>query len=49
MFAHVITAQAEAEGFDNLTRMVREGLPGIPSSRDSVASTFSATPNPTSS
>jgi heme-degrading monooxygenase HmoA len=30
MFAHVVTAQAEAEGFDNLTRFVREQLPGIP-------------------
>jgi heme-degrading monooxygenase HmoA len=30
MFAHVVTAQAAAEDFDNLTRMVREGLPGIP-------------------
>ena len=30
MFAHIVTAQAEAEGFDNLTRMVRAGLPGIP-------------------
>jgi heme-degrading monooxygenase HmoA len=30
MFAHVVTAQAEAEGFDDLTRMVRQGLPGIP-------------------
>jgi len=30
MFAHIVTAQAEAEGFDDLTRLVREGLPGIP-------------------
>jgi heme-degrading monooxygenase HmoA len=30
MFAHVVTAQAEAEGFDTLTGMVRNGLPGIP-------------------
>jgi heme-degrading monooxygenase HmoA len=30
MFAHVVTAQAEAEGFDNLTRFVREQLPWIP-------------------
>jgi heme-degrading monooxygenase HmoA len=30
MFAHIVTAQAEAEGFDDLTRMVREGLPVIP-------------------
>lgn len=30
MFAHVVTAQAEAEDFDNLASMVREGLPGIP-------------------
>ena len=30
MFAHVVTAEAEAEAFDDLTRMVREGLPGIP-------------------
>ncbi len=30
MFAHVVTAQAEGENFDNLTLMVREGLPGIP-------------------
>ena len=30
MFAHVVTAQAEAEGFDNLTRFVREQLPEIP-------------------
>jgi len=30
MFAHVVTAQAEAEGFDNLTRFVREHLPEIP-------------------
>jgi heme-degrading monooxygenase HmoA len=30
MFAHVVSAQAEAEGFDSLTRFVREQLPGIP-------------------
>jgi heme-degrading monooxygenase HmoA len=30
MFAHIVTAQAEAEGFDDLTRFVREQLPGIP-------------------
>jgi heme-degrading monooxygenase HmoA len=30
MFAHVVTAQAGAEGFDNLTGMVRNALPGIP-------------------
>jgi heme-degrading monooxygenase HmoA len=30
MFAHVVTAHAEAEGFDALTGMVRQGLPGIP-------------------
>ncbi len=30
MFAHVVTARAEAEDFDNLTRLVRDALPGIP-------------------
>jgi heme-degrading monooxygenase HmoA len=30
MFAHVVTAQAEAQWFDELTRMVRQALPGIP-------------------
>jgi heme-degrading monooxygenase HmoA len=30
MFAHVVTAQAEADGFGKLTRMVREQLPAIP-------------------
>ena len=30
MFAHVVTARAEAEGFGNLTRMVRKQLPVIP-------------------
>lgn len=30
MFAHVVAAQAAAEDFDNMTRMVREALPGIP-------------------
>jgi hypothetical protein len=30
MYAHVVTAHAEAEGFDNLTSFIRENLPGIP-------------------
>jgi heme-degrading monooxygenase HmoA len=30
VFAHVVTARAEAEGFGQLTRMVREQLPVIP-------------------
>jgi heme-degrading monooxygenase HmoA len=30
VFAHIVTAQAEAEDFDNLTRLVRQGLPQIP-------------------
>lgn len=30
MFAHIVTAHAEAEGFDNLAQFVREQLPGIP-------------------
>jgi heme-degrading monooxygenase HmoA len=30
MHAHVVAAHAEAEGFDNLTRFVREHLPEIP-------------------
>lgn len=29
MFAHVVTAQAEAEGFDSLTRLAREQLPAV--------------------
>jgi heme-degrading monooxygenase HmoA len=30
MFAHVVTAQADAGAFDDLARMVEAGLPGIP-------------------
>jgi heme-degrading monooxygenase HmoA len=30
MFAHVVTAEADAQNFDNLARLVRAGLPGIP-------------------
>lgn len=30
MFAHVVTAHAQPEDLDNLTRLVREQLPGIP-------------------
>jgi hypothetical protein len=49
MFAHVVTAQAEAEGFDGLTRFVREQLPGIPQRPEFCGFSFSATPSPTSS
>ena len=30
MFAHVVTAQAEADAFEDLTRFIREQLPAIP-------------------
>jgi heme-degrading monooxygenase HmoA len=30
MYAHVVAAHAEAEGFEDLTRFVREHLPQIP-------------------
>ena len=30
MFAHIVTAQAEADAFEDLTRFIREQLPAIP-------------------